>query len=487
MIPRRILVTGATGYVGGRLVRDLLANGFKVRVLVRDANKLAGVPWKDSVEIIAGDATNPEALQRALNDVQTAFYLLHSLDTGKNFAKTEQKMALLFGAVCASAHVEQIVYLGGIANDKTQSEHLASRTEVGVALADGGVPTMEFRAGIIIGSGSASFEMLRHLTERLPIMTTPKWVKNRTHPIAIRDVLWYLSQAADLKTPISGIFDIGGPDVITYAEMMNRYAKVAGLRRRIIIPVPVLSPRLSGLWVNLVTPVPASIARPLIGSLINEVIADPKKSVSAIIPNPAEGLIDFENAVKLALASSRESQVITRWSDATGNSSPWEKVQSDPSWAGASSYRDVRVITSDKPLSDIWSDIERIGGTNGWYGADLAWSLRGAIDRLVGGVGLRRGRRDSEHLRVGDSLDFWRVALLEKNVKLRLIAEMKLPGIASLEFQLLETDGLTTLTQTATFMPRGLGGHLYWWAVAPFHRFVFPTMAKNIMSPSSRS
>lgn len=484
---RRILVTGATGYVGGRLVRDLVADGFQVRVLVRDASKLAGVLWKDSVEVTEGDATDSAALQRALNNVHTAFYLLHSLDTGKDFARTERDMALLFGRECASAQVTQIVYLGGISNDKAQSEHLASRAEAGASLTKGGVATMELRAGIIIGSGSASFEMLRHLTERLPITPAPKWVKNRTHPIAIRDVLWYLVQAAQLKTPISGVFDIGGPDVFTYAEMMHRYAKVANLRRRPTILVPVHSPRLWGFWVSLVTPVPASISRPLLCSLVNEVVADPAKSVSLFISEPTGKLTSFERAVELALERSRDFQVITRWSDATGNSSPWEKAQSDPSWAGASAYRDVRVVTSTNPRKSIWAAIERIGGVNGWYGSGWAWSLRGFMDRLIGGVGLRRGRRDPEHLRVGDSLDFWRVEAVDENFRLRLIAEMKLPGIASLEFRLSEKGSVTTLTQEATFMPKGFGGHLYWWSVAPFHTFIFPTIAKNIIRSSAAS
>jgi uncharacterized protein YbjT (DUF2867 family) len=483
-MPRRILVTGATGYVGGRLVRNLVADGFQVRVLVRDADKLAGVLWKDAVEVIEGDATDPTSLKNALDDVRTAFYLLHSLDTGRGFAKTEKEMATLFGRECATAKVAQIVYLGGIANDKTKSDHLASRADAGAALAAGGVPTMELRAGIIIGSGSASFEMLRHLTERLPIIPAPRWVNNRTHPIAIRDVLWYLERAAQLETPVSGVFDIGGPDVFTYAEMMHRYAKVAGLRGRTIIPIPVRSPRLCGIWVNLVTPVPASISRPLIGSIINEVVADPAKSVAAFIPEPAEGLVDFEYAVELALARSRDLQVITRWSDATGNFYPSQRAQGDPLWAGASAFRDVRVMTSTNSRADIWASIERIGGENGWYGSDWAWELRGFIDRMIGGVGLRRGRRDPNNLRVGDSLDFWRVEAMEENVRLRLLAEMKLPGVALLEFRLAESEGVTTLTQEATFFPKGVWGHLYWWMVSPFHSLIFLTMARNILRSS---
>jgi uncharacterized protein YbjT (DUF2867 family) len=481
---RRILVTGATGYVGGRLVRNLVEDGFQVRVYVRDADKLTGVSWRDAVEVIEGDATDPQALKRALSDVHTAFYLLHSLDTGKDFAKTERKMAQIFGNECATAGVSQIVYLGGIANDKSRSEHLASRADAGAALASSGVPTMELRAGIIIGSGSASFEMLRHLTERLPIIPAPTWVNNRTHPISIRDVLWYLQQAAQLKAPVSGIFDIGGPDVFTYAEMMRRYAKVAGLRGRTIIPVPIRSQRLCCLWVHLVTPVPYNISRPLIGSLVNEVVADPAKSVAAFIPEPPEGLVTFDYAVELALTRSRDFQVITRWSDATGNFYPSERAQGDPLWAGASVFRDVRVVTSMNQRKDIWASIERIGGENGWYGSDWAWELRGLMDRLIGGVGLRRGRRDPAHLRIGDSLDFWRVEAFQENIRLRLLAEMKLPGVALLEFRLTESEGVTTLTQEATFLPKGVWGHIYWWLVSPFHTLIFLTMARNIVHSS---
>ena len=481
---RLILVTGASGYVGGRLVRALLNEEMRVRVSVRDAAKVMGQPWAKDVEIAIGNAINFEEMKAALSGVHTAFYLLHSIGVGTHFDQLEADMARNFARACEASGVKQIVYLGGIANEEKQSKHLASRARTGEELRSTSVPVMELRAGIIIGSGSASFEMLRHLTHRLPIMTTPKWVSNRTHPIAVRDVLWYLTHAAQLKEPISGIFDIGGPEVLSYAEMMQKFAECSGLRRRWIIRVPVLTPKLSSLWIGLVTPVPTHLARPLIGSLINETVADPKKSIANLIPPPPEGLIDVTHAINLALTKTTSNDVQTRWSDAAAPTGPWQKAQGDPDWAGEVTHRDKREILTDVPISYIWQSIEEIGGDTGWYGADFLWWARGILDRMVGGVGLRRGRRDPKHLRTGESLDFWRVETLEKERVLRLYAEMILPGRAWLEFRMSEENGKTRLVQEATFAPRGLGGQLYWYAVLPLHAFVFPTMLRNIVRSS---
>jgi uncharacterized protein YbjT (DUF2867 family) len=479
---RKILVTGASGYVGGRLVRALLEKKIDVRVFVRDQKKIERQPWKNLVEISVGNANSFEETFTALQGIHTAYYLLHSINYSTRFDEIEAEMARTFARAAEKAGVAQIIYLGGIANDKQRSKHLESRANTGQQLAAGSVPVMEIRAGIIIGSGSASFEMLRHLTHRLPIMTTPKWVSNKTQPIAIRDILYYLTEAARLDRTVSGIFDIGGPEVVSYENMMQIFAKISGLRRRIIIKVPVLTPHLSSLWIGLVTPVPTTLARPLVGSLISEVVADPKKSLNDIIPKPIEGLLPLKQAIEFALSKTNENEIETRWSDATGPTAPWQKAQSDPTWAGETVYFDKRQIITDAPLEKVWAAVEKIGGDTGWYGTGFLWWLRGLMDRLIGGVGIRRGRRDPLILQVGDAVDFWRVEAVVPNVKLKLYAEMILPGKAWLEFRIEEmSDGHLKLIQEASFQPRGLGGQLYWFSVAPFHFLVFPRMIRNIV------
>ena len=484
---RKILVTGASGYVGGRLVTALLEDGADIRVFVRDKNKAQSHTWASAVEIAVGNASDYQSTVAVLTGVHTAFYLLHSINLGPNFDKIESEMAKNFAKAAQECGVKQIVYLGGINNDAKTSKHLSSRANTGKSLASSTVAVMELRAGIIIGSGSASFEMLRHLTHRLPVMTTPKWVMNKTHPIAVRDVLWYLRKSAMLEKPVSGVFDIGGPEVLSYADMMQKFAKLSGLRKRLIIKVPVLTPKLSSLWIGFVTPVPTSLARPLVGSLISEVVADPAKSINHLIPKPAEGLIDVEGAIKLALSNISSNTVKTRWSDATTQTAPWQKAQSDPAWAGEALYKDSKVRVTDASMENLWVAIEEIGGENGWYGADFLWYLRGVLDRMIGGVGLRRGRRDPIHLRVGDSLDFWRVESLVPGESLKLYAEMILPGKAWLEFRIKKLpNGQSEVTQEASYSPRGLGGQLYWYAVLPFHSLVFPTMIRNLIRSANR-
>lgn len=483
---RKVLVTGATGYVGGRLVTELLKQGYQVRVLARGADRLASHSWIHQVEVVDGDAQSPEVLRQALDGIDVAYYLLHALMSASNFEEEEQSVAKSFGEIAREKGVARIIYLGGLAPAHQKlSPHLQSRVDTGEILRASGVPTIELRAGVVIGSGSASFEMLRYLTERLPAMITPKWVNTRIQPIAIRDVLHYLVGAVKLDSSISGSFDIGGPDIYTYRQMMMEYAKAAGLRKRIIIPVPVLTPTLSAGWVGFVTPVPVTLAARLVESLKNEVICR-NDDIRRLIPDPEGGLTPFTRAVELALTKIKEADVPTRWSDAQTPGAPSLPLPTDPAWAGGTLYRDTRVVENDVAIEKVWRAIEGIGGDHGYYSATWAWHLRGFIDRIFGGVGLRRGRRDPEHVHVGDAVDFWRVEKVEAPHLLRLRAEMKLPGLAWLEFKLSTKDGKTVLHQQATFAPRGLFGHTYWWVIAIFHVFVFPGMAKGAVKRAKK-
>ena len=477
--PALCLVTGATGYIGGRLIRELLAHGYRVRILARHPERLSDHPWINQVEVAAGDAHDVETLNRALADVDVAYYLLHALMSKDDFEAEERSLATKFAVAANLAKVSRMVYLGGIiAETDTLSPHLKARTETGEILRASGVPTIELRAGVVIGSGSASFEMLRYLTERLPIMTVPKWVNNRIQPIAIRDVLRYLVGAAAIDPKISGDFDIGGPEVFTYRQMMMEYAAAAGLRKRIIIPIPVLTPRLSSGWVGLVTPVPYTLAKRLVASLKNEVVARDDR-IRALIPDPVGGLTPFKRAVQLALKRIKEANVETRWTNASVPGTPSDPLPTDPQWAGGTLYEDVRTIDSTDPIEVVWARVESIGGDNGYSTATWAWRLRGLADRLMGGVGLRRGRRDPNHLIEGEALDFWRVEAIDRPNLLRLRAEMKMPGLAWLEFRLQKTATGTRLTQRAIYAPKGLLGHLYWASVWPMHGIVFPSMAKQ--------
>jgi len=483
-----ILVTGATGYVGGRLTPMLLAEGFRVRVLVRSASKLSGTTWENEVDVLEGDAFDTASLAQALNGVSVAYYLLHSISAGSNFDDLEAEMATKFALAAKNAGVSRIVYLGGIANDQELSKHLRSRQAVGEVLASAGVPVIELRAGVIIGSGSASFEMLRYLTEHLPVMVTPKWVDNQTQPIAIINILHFLVESARAPSDVHGVFDVGGTELVTYRSMMASFAKVSGLRRRIIIKVPLLTPKISSMWVGLVTPVPSSIARPLIDSLISKVVVDKDKSVLKVLPLPPGGILSFEDAIGRALESTNEP---TRWTDASLPWLPWDVAPTDPSWAGGSLFVDERTQTTTASEEQIWKVLSSIGGSTGWFGFDWAWRLRGRLDSVFGGVGMRRGRRDQVVLRVGDYVDFWRVASVEHGVSLVLRAEMRMPGQAWLEFRLHAALQGITVTQRAIFRPRGLAGIIYWWVLLPFHALIFPGMLRNVLvtaeSPSIAS
>ena len=471
-----VLVMGATGYIGGRLVPRLADDGHRVRCLTRRPEKLHGVVWASSVEIVAGDALERASVDVAMAGMDVVFYLVHSIGGGPEFEEADRTAARNTAEAAAAAGVRRVVYLGGLVPVGPASPHLASRAEVGEIFLDGPVPTIVLQAGVIIGSGSASFEMLRYLTERLPVMITPKWVRSRVQPIAVGDVLSYLVGALALPADTNRRFDIGGPDVLTYREMMQRYASVAGLRHRVIVAVPVLSPWLSSQWVNVVTPVPKAIAQPLIESLRNSVVVR-EHDIDALIHVESWG---FDAAVRLALESTHRADVSTRWSGASWPGAPSGPMPTDPEWSGGTVYRDERSRPVNATALDVWEAVEGIGGDRGWYSFPLAWVVRGLLDRLVGGVGLRRGRRDPDHLIVGDVVDFWRVEVIERPQILRLRAEMKLPGRAWLEFSITDVDGHPTLHQRALFIPHGLAGQLYWWSVSPFHNLVFGSMIANL-------
>ncbi|ONI69280.1 NAD(P)-dependent oxidoreductase [Kribbella sp. ALI-6-A] len=479
--PKLVLVTGVTGYIGGRLVPELLKAGYRVRAMARNPRRLEGREWYDDVEVVEADAGDRHQVEAALEDVDVAYYLIHALGTGKKFEARDRHTARTFAAAAREAGVGRIVYLGGLyPDDEELSPHLSSRREVGEILLASGVPTTVLRAAVIIGSGSASFEMLRYLTERLPVMVTPRWLSTRIQPIAVRDVLHYLVGSAEMPGGVNRGFDIGGPDVLRYRDMMQRYADVSSLRRRRIVTLPLLTPSLSSHWVGLVTPVPNSIARPLVDSLIHEVVCK-EHDIARHVPDPQPGLIGFDQAVELALKRVQDLDVTTSWASAATPGAPSDPLSSDPAWAGGSLYVDERESAISASPDRLWTVIEGIGGGNGWYSWRLGWWARGLLDRLFGGPGLRRGRRNPKDLSVGDPLDWWRVEEIDEPKLLRLRAEMRLPGLAWLELIVDQDDqGRTVFRQRALFHPHGLPGQLYWWAIKPFHGIVFGGMQRNI-------
>ena len=478
---RLALVTGVTGYIGGRLVPELLAHGFRVRAVARHPEALRDRPWIDEVEVVQADASDPGQIAGALEGVDVAYYLIHAMSAGKNFSSKDRRTARTFSRAAAHAEVGRVVYLGGLyPEDEELSTHLESRREVGEILLDGPVPTTVLRAAVILGSGSASFEMMRYLTERLPVMVCPAWVHNRIQPIAVRDVLRYLVASASMPPEVDRGFDIGGPDVMTYLDMMRGYASAAGLPKRHVLPVKVMSPRLSSHWVGVVTPVPKQIASPLVESLVHEVVCK-EHDIAEFVPDPPEGLIGFDRAVRLALQRIQEADVSTRWSMASVPGAPSDPLPSDPDWAGGNLYVDERTTVVDAPREVVWKVLEGIGGDSGWYSWPMAWAVRGVMDRFSGGPGLRRGRRDPSTLMVGDAVDWWRVEDRQPGRLLRLRAEMRLPGLAWLDLSVEEDAvGRTLFRQRALFHPRGLAGQAYWAAISPFHGVVFGGMQRNV-------
>ncbi|MEJ5945223.1 SDR family oxidoreductase [Pseudokineococcus basanitobsidens] len=492
--PPLVLVTGVTGYIGGRLVPQLLSAGYRVRAMARRPERLRDRPWYDDVELVDADANDLEQVRSALRGVDVAYYLIHSLGSGKDFEHLDRYTARTFVTAARDEHVGRVVYLGGLYPEGVAlSDHLSSRKEVGDIFLASGVPSVVLKAAVIIGSGSASFEMMRNLTDMLPAMVTPKWVRSWIQPIAVRDVLRYLIGAIKLPEGTNRGFDIGGPDVLTYRDMMQRYAAAAGLRPRVIVPLPVLTPGLASHWTGIVTPVPKNIAKPLIGSLVHDVVCK-EDDIKEWVPDPEEGLIGFEQSVRLALTRIRDYEVETTWRSASLRGAPSDPLPTDPDWAGGALYTDDRSTTVDAPAQHLWAVLQGIGGTNGWYSFQLGWWTRGVMDQVFGGPGLRRGRRDPLHLSVGDALDWWRVEAIEPGRLVRLRAEMRLPGLAWLDLSV-ETgaeakeagrlgpgtaDDAVVFHQRALFHPQGLPGRLYWIGIVPFHAVVFGGMQRNV-------
>lgn len=472
-----ILVTGATGYVGGRLIPELLDSGYRVRCMVRDATRVPDKPWAQEVDIVEGDVLDSSSLGPALKGVEVAYYLIHSMaGSGDDLVSMEVDAATNFAREAEGSGVDRIIYLGGIKpSSGDTSTHLQSRIETGNALRSVGVSVTEFRAGVIVGSGSLSFELIRYLTERVPVLITPKWVRTRTQPIAIRDVLAYLKAALSTPESRDQVIEIGGSDVLSYADMFQEYSRLRGLKRP-ILKVPVLTPKLSSLWVGLVTPINTHIARQLIDGLDNEVlVTNPLASeIFDIVP------VGYTEAAFRALQRFNSDQVETYWSGSVSSGMADNQVYSTLGESENLIKETNMLAVSCKP-EDAFAVISSLGSDTGWLYADYLWRLRGLIDLMVGGIGMRKSRRSPSILQPGDTIDFWRVEKVERHRYLLLRAEMKIPGMAWLEFSVSEQDaGKTTITQIAYYEPRGVSGLLYWYLFSIPHQFIFPGMLKRI-------
>ncbi|PHV66458.1 SDR family oxidoreductase [Williamsia muralis] len=481
------LVTGATGYIGGRLAPRLIERGHDVRVLARTPDKLKGAPWIGSAKVIKGDLSDKASLENAFTDVDVVYHLVHSMGNSKDFSAEERRSAENVAEAARKAGVSRIVYLSGLHPSGVQlSEHLSSRTEVGEVLMESGIETIVLQAGVVIGSGSASFEMIRHLTERLPVMTTPKWVHNKIQPIAVQDVMHYLMEAATATVPESRTWDIGGPDVLEYGDMMQIYAEVAGLRKRKMIVIPFLTPSLASNWVGTVTPIPGGLARPLVESLEHDAVAS-EHDIDDVIAPPPGGLTPYRTSVELALARVGRGDVETPWSNASPACAPSEPIPSDPKWAGEEAYVDAHTSHTVADAAAVWKAIEGLGTENGWYGTAPAWKLRSRIDWAVGGPGSSGSPSHEGTPAPGDDLEWWRVETVEPEHTLRLRSQMRSPGTSWLEFRISASESGSELDLRTVFYPRGIVGRAYWYAHLPAHRAVYRTMMKNILREAERS
>ena len=482
MAQQTVLVTGATGYIGGRLAPRLVREGHRVRVLVRSEARVRSRSWSDQVEVAVGDVLDPPVLEEGLAGVDVAYYLVHSMSSGSGFDELDLRAARDFGRAAKEAGVGRIIYLGGLGDPQADlSRHLRSRQETGEALRESGVPVTEFRAAVIVGAGSISFEMVRYLVERLPVMVCPKWIYSRIQPIAIDDLLDYLVSAPSVPESQGRIVEIGGKDVTTYKGMMLGYAEARGLRR-FLVPVPVLTPRLSSYWVHWMTPIPARITEPLVDGLRNDIVVTDNLA-RTLFPNVKPR--DYASAIAGVMKDLDEGRTDTAWSDAAGAPAGTEEAVRLESSQGMIVERRRRRIAA--PAREVYRVFTGIGAGRGWYFANWLWRLRGALDRLLGGAGLRRGRRHPDDLRVGDALDFWRVDALEPDRLLRLRAEMKLPGRAWLQYEVWEApDGSTQLEQTAAFIPKGLVGLAYWYGLYPLHAWIFSGLIKAVARRAER-
>lgn len=471
----KILVTGATGYIGGRLIERLLDDGHDVRVLVRSAERVAARSWSDRVDVVEADLLQPPTLAGVFEGIEVAYYLVHAMGSAGDFALRDRQAAQHF--VDAAHGLSQVIYLGGILprvdEGPETSKHLSSRAEVGRILAEG-LPTTEFRAGPIIGSGSASFEMVRYLTERLPVMVAPKWILNEVQTIGTGDIVSYLAHAAG-RTDVEGVFEVGA-EPLTFKRMMEVYAEVRGLPR-IIIPLPVLTPRLAALWVGLVTPIPNSLAVPLVEGIVHPVVGDPSRAARLF---PDIHPVPYREAVERAVERTEAADVVTRWSDAAGDSPRVRFADRE------GVVREVRTRLVKATPEAVFRSFVSLGGARGWRVWGWAWWIRGFIDRLVGGPGLRRGRRHPIELRPGESVDFWRVEEVQPPSFLRLRAEMKVPGRAWLQFEAIQEERGTKLVQTAYFAPVGFLGWLYWYGIYPFHALIFSDLVAAVARDAER-